>query len=126
MPRQPGEQYYSEEEVREMVELINTFADEYSPWQSTQARKQHEDLFGEVIKAGEMYFKQQCGPAFHDVLKLSALSMERLCFVLFQSTVLLKPMARQLLEERRKRLFKAFRKISFGITDPEKKHCPGA
>ena len=112
MPRQPFEQHYSEKELHEMVNRINAFASDYSPWKFTQARKEHEDLFGEVIKPGEHYFKYARGPAFDDVIKLSALSMEKLCFALFESAVFLKSIADQILEQRQKRMFDAMRKLS--------------
>src|SRR5688572_23343131 len=73
MPRQPFEQYYSEKELPEMVDRINAFASDYSGWKFTHARKEHQDLFGEVIKPGEYYFKHGSGPAFDDVVKLSPL-----------------------------------------------------
>jgi len=81
MPRQPVEHYYSEKEPHEMVDRINAFSSEYAPWKFTQARKEHQDLFGEVIKRGDHYFKYGRGPAFDNVVKQSAFSMERLCFV---------------------------------------------
>ena len=87
MPRQPIEKYYSEKELHEMVSRINAFASEYSPWKFTHARKEHQDLFREVIKPGEYYFKHGSGPAFDDVIKLSAPSMEKLCFALFESAI---------------------------------------
>ena len=96
MPRQPIEQYYSEKELHEMVNRINAFASDYSGWKFTHARKEHQDLFGEIIKPGEYYFKHGSGPAFDDVIKLSALSMEKLCFALFESAVFLKPIADQI------------------------------
>ena len=112
MPRRPFEQYYSEKELHEMVDRINAFASEYSPWQFTKARKEHLDLFGEVIKPGEHYFKHGRGPAFDDVIKLSALSMERLCFALFESAIFLKPIADQILKQRQKKMFQAMSKLS--------------
>ena len=113
MPRQPCEQYYSEKELHEMVNRINAFASDYSPWKFTNARKEHQDLFGEVIKPGEHYFKHERGSAFDDVVKLSALSMEKLCFALFESAVFLKPIADQILEQRQKRMFQVMSKLSF-------------
>ncbi len=112
MPKQPVEHFYSEKELHEMVDRINAFSIDYSSWKITQARKEHQDLFGEVIKPGDNYFKYQRGPGFDDVIKLSALSMERLCFALFESTVSLKPIADQILEQRQKRMFKAMSKLS--------------
>src|SRR6266567_6406664 len=112
MPRQPFEQYYSEKELHEMVNRINAFASDYAGWKFTHARKEHQDLFGEIIKPGEYYFKHGSGPAFDDVIKLSALSMEKLCFALFESATFLKPIADQILKQRQKRMFKAMNKLS--------------
>ena len=122
MPRQPIEKYYSEKELHEMVNRINAFASDYSPWKFTHARKEHQDLFGEVIKPGEYYFKYERGPAFDDVIKLSAPSMEKLCFALFESAMFLKPLANQILEQRQRRMFKAMSKWS--IVENDKKSDP--
>jgi hypothetical protein len=124
MPRQPLEQYYSEKELHEMVNRINAFASEYSPWKFTHARKEHQDLFGEVIKPGEYYFKHGSGPAFDDVIKLSASSMEKLCFALFESAVLLKPLADQILKQRQKKVFQAMSKLSLLGNRNDKKSEP--
>ena len=112
MPRQPIEKYYSEKELHQMVSRINAFASEYSPWKFTHARKEHQDLFGDVIKPGEYYFKHGSGPAFDDVIKLSAPSMEKLCFALFESAIFLKPLANQIMKQRQKRMFEAVSKLS--------------
>ena len=56
MPRQPVEHFYTEKELHEMVDRINAFASECSPWKLTHARREHQDLFGEVIKQGDHYF----------------------------------------------------------------------
>jgi len=95
------------------VDRINAFTSEYSPWKFTQARREHQDLFGEVIKQGDHYFKYGRGPAFDDVIKLSALSMEKLCFALFESAIFLKPIADQILKQRQKKMFQAMSKLSF-------------
>jgi hypothetical protein len=127
MPRQEFEQYYSEKELHEMVDRINAFASEYSPWKLTHARIEHQDLFGEVIRAGEYYFRYERGPAFDDVVKLSLSSMEKLCFALFESAVSLKPIADQILEQRQKRMFKAMSKLShWGSPKDEKRDLSGA
>ena len=127
MRRQPFEQYYSEKELHEMVNRINAFASDYSGWKFTHARKEHQDLFGAVIKPGEYYFKHGSGPAFDDVIKLSASSMERLCFALFESTVFLKPIADRILKQRQKRMFKAMSKLSiWGSRKDEKSDRSGA
>jgi hypothetical protein len=112
MSRQPVEHFYSEKELHEMVSRINAFASEYSPWKFTHARKEHQDLFGEVIKPGEYYFKHGSGPAFDNVVKLSALSMEKFCFALFESAIFLKPLADQILKQRQKKMFQAMNKLS--------------
>jgi len=127
MSRQPVEHFYSEKELHEMVSRINAFASEYSPWKFTHARKEHQDLFREVIKPGEYYFKHGGGPAFDDVVKLSALSMEKLCFALFESAVILKPIADQILKRRQKHLFQVMSKLSIvGNRKDEKSDPSGA
>jgi len=118
---------YSEKELHQMVSRINAFASEYSPWKYTHARKEHQDLFGDVIKPGEYYFKHGSGPAFDDVIKLSAPSMEKLCFALFESALLLKPIADQILKQRQKRMFEVASKLSiFGNRKDEKRDPSGA
>src|SRR6266516_2082601 len=126
MPRHAVEHFYSEKELHEMVSRINAFASEYSPWKFTHARKEHQDLFGDVIKPGEYYFKHGSGPAFDDVIKLSAPSMEKLCFALFESAVFLKPFADQILEQRQKRMFKAMSKVSILGTRKDEKSDPSS
>ena len=127
MSRQPVEHFYSEKELHEMVSRINAFASEYSPWKFTHARKEHQDLFGAVINPGEYYFKHGSGPAFDNVVKLSALSMEKLCFALFESAVILKPIADQILKRRQKHLFQVMSKLSIvGNRKDEKSDGSGA
>jgi hypothetical protein len=124
MPRQPIEKYYSEKELHEMVNRINAFASDYSGWKFTHARKEHQDLFGEIIKPGEYYFKHGSGPAFDDVIKLSALSMEKLCFALFESAIFLKPIADRILKQRQKLMFQAMNKLSLAGNRNDKKSDP--
>ena len=100
MPRHEFENYYSHEELAKLVALLDAFASDYSRWHLTTARKRHEDIFGEIIKPGEDYYKSQRAGGFHEVIKLSSLSMERLCFVLFESTFTLKPIAEHILKQR--------------------------
>ena len=127
MSRQPVEHFYSEKELHEMVNRINAFASDYSRWKFTHARKEHQDLFGEIIKPGEYYFKHGSGPGFDDVIKLSALSMEKLCFALFESTIFLKPIADRILKQRQRRMFKVMSKLSIlGSRKDEKSDRSGA
>jgi len=110
-----------------MVNRINAFASEYSPWKFTHARKEHQDLFGDVIKPGEYYFKHGSGPAWDNVIKLSASSMEKLCFALFESAIFLKPIADQILKRRQKKMFRVMSKLSFvGNRKDEKSDPSGA
>jgi hypothetical protein len=124
MPRQPVEHFYSEKELHEMVDRINAFTSECSPWKVTHARREHQDWFGEVIKEGDHYFKYGRGPAFDEAIKLSALSMEKLCFALFESAVFLKPIADQILKQRQKRMFKAMSKLSISGNRNDEKSDP--
>lgn len=45
-------------------------------WQPTDARKDHEDEFGNRIQDGETYFSRDIGPGWADKAKLSRRSME--------------------------------------------------
>ena len=126
MSRQPVEHFYSEKELHEMVDRINALASKYSPWKFTHARKEHQDLFGAVINPGEYYFKHGSGPGFDNVVKLSALSMEKLCFALFESAVFLRLIADQILKQRQKRMFKAMSKVSILGTRKDEKSAPSS
>lgn len=88
-------EYYTEEEFKEMVEKLNALMPRLSPWQWTHARKEHEDLFGEMVKPGDYYFKRKDGPAYGDVIKLSRLSMERLLVALFSGNFPLAQLAQE-------------------------------
>lgn len=50
-------------------------------WQSTTARKNHEDLFGIPIESGEVYFRKDLGGAWGSTEKLSNSSMEKILYV---------------------------------------------
>jgi hypothetical protein len=104
MPRRFLEEYYSDEELAKMVRKLNALTSRWSPWQRTQARKEHEDLFEETIQPNEVYFKRRVGSAWGDDIKLSRLSMERLLFVLFDANPSLEKLAEQIGKERLERL----------------------
>lgn len=75
--------YYREDEFALMVRRLNTFYGPYDQWRATTARKKHRDLYGRLIKSGEVYYKRQIGPAWDAQLKLSQLSLARLLYALF-------------------------------------------
>jgi len=83
MPRSEFEEYYSAEELHRAVDLLNTFTGELNPWERVRARKTFIDLFGEEIRPGDFYYQHK-GIAYTDVVRISILSMERLCYVLFE------------------------------------------
>lgn len=107
------EDYYSEDDLDKKVEMLNAFISEYSPWQLTHANKDHGDLFGETIERGERYYKRRCGVAYDDVLKLSQLSMARMCHALFRSASFLESIAEQILKNRAENLQKEMKKLTF-------------
>lgn len=83
MPRERGEEYYTDQEFFPIFSKLNALFPQTSPWEETKARKEHKDLFGEIIQPGEIYYKRQDGMAFDENTKLSRLSMERLLHALF-------------------------------------------
>ena len=83
MPRDIGDFYFRDAaDFNRALAAFNALFTRYDQWQVTRARKEHEDLFGEPIQPGEFYYKQQIGPAWDQVTKLSQLSMERLLYVI--------------------------------------------
>jgi hypothetical protein len=62
------------------------------PWRETTAQKQHVDVFGVVIKSGEIYYRQRGGKRH----KLSRLSMERLIHIFLDSNQPLLELAEKL------------------------------
>ncbi len=82
MPRDIDDFYFRDEaDFNRALAAFNALFTRYNQWQVTQARKEHQDLFGEPIQPGEFYYKQQTGPAWDQVTKISQLSMERLLYV---------------------------------------------
>lgn len=64
------------------------------PWRATTAQKQHVDVFGVVIKSGEIYYRQRGGKRY----KLSRLSLERLIHIFLDSNQPLLELAERLYE----------------------------
>ena len=95
-----------------MVEKLNALNHPTFPWQWTQARKEHEDLFGETIQDGETYFKREIGAAWDSVIKLSRLSMERLLYALFSANLGLQEVGEEIAQQRQEELLEAHRRFS--------------
>lgn len=51
-------------------------------WELRRARKDHSDLFGDQIEDRELYFQQQIGQGWHEVVRLSRRSMDRFLYAL--------------------------------------------
>ena len=95
MPREPLEIYSFE--VNKVLDTFNALFPG-QPWKHTSARKEHVDLFGEVIKNGESYYRRHVGAGWGDVVRLSRLSMERLIYVFFHTNPLLREIAKEFYE----------------------------
>jgi len=119
MASESYDDYYSEKELEALVEKLNAFASPVCPWRLIRARKDHEDFFGERIKEFDDYYRFQ-GAVFHDTVKLSRLSMARLCFVLFQSTIALRPIADYLLQKKEKERQRVIAKLSASFGNKSK------
>lgn len=102
MTKHQPDNCYSDEGLHGMVEKLNAFTSTMFPWRLVQARKQHEDIFGETIKDREMYFKIEAGQAFDNVIKVSQGSMDKLVFVLFRTSPMLEDLAGRILKDRDK------------------------
>ena len=95
---------YSEEDFEKYLGRLNALTSEYTPWQHTKARKEHEDEFGDIIKEGEIYFKRSYGGGYDAVLKLSRRSMEILIDCVFNDNFFLESIADKIKEARWERL----------------------
>lgn len=114
MSQREDEPYYSDEELRKLVDQLNALTDELGQWNWTQARVEHEDLFGDTIRPGEDYLKREYGPVLEHV-KLSKLSMSKMLFALFEGNVRLQTIAERLhehiKEDREQRARKAVNRL---------------
>ena len=101
MPRDISDFYFQDEAAfnRDLA-AFNALFNLYDQWQVTRARKEHADLFGEPIQPGEVYYKQQAGPAWNQVTKISQLSMERLLYVVLACNPRLQALGERELAER--------------------------
>jgi hypothetical protein len=70
------------------------------------------DLFGEVIRNGDVYYRRQVGAGWGDVVRLSRLSMERLIYAFFYTNPLLQKIAEEHYEIEFERLSQAHAKYS--------------
>jgi hypothetical protein len=111
-------EFYHQDEFNKRVDLLNALNTEYSQWQYTTARKNHQDIFGDLIKESETYFKRSNGPAFDNVIKISQRSMDRLIYVLFSYNPRLDEVANYLAQERMNNLREALNRSS-KVIDPE-------
>lgn len=76
--------YDQEQEFRERLAMLNALTDVDFQWQWRTARKNHIDEFGDAVRAGEQYFRRDCVGAYHDVIKMSRASMEKLLEAMFR------------------------------------------
>jgi hypothetical protein len=99
-PAKPVLQYHTEDELSEMFNKLDALSDTMSgAWQESRAQKEHTDMFGETVHEGQYYFKRTIGPGFHNVLKLSQVSMDRLLHALFAGNQQLQFIAEQFQEK---------------------------
>ena len=78
MPETEDDQYYTDQEIRKLVEQLNALTDEWRQWTWVRARKEHRDLFGNAIRPGTDYLRREYGPAPHENVKVSHRSMSRM------------------------------------------------
>jgi hypothetical protein len=103
---------YSEEDFKKYLGRLNALTSEYTPWQDTKARKEHQDEFGDIIKEGDIYYKRSYGPSYSDVLKLSRRSIEIVIYCLFNGNFSLENIADKIKEARWERLKNAHARYS--------------
>jgi hypothetical protein len=86
-------------------EEINAVYPHYCQWERVKARKEHEDEFGVIIKAGENYWRRQITPTWGNLFVLSDESFKKIHDIIFYNNIELKTAAKKILDHR----FKATR-----------------
>lgn len=103
--------YYNDKKFDEMLEILNALTLKTESWHTTRARKEHIDLWGEVIHPGDTYYRHQWDISWHESLELSRLSMDRFLFVLFAGNPDLKELATLLHKKREERRAEVFSRL---------------
>ena len=104
--------FISEENFELALARLNALGDEFKPWALTQAQKNHTDEFGEVIKAGDDYYKKSIGQAFDNNVKLSKKSMVRFAYLYFMNSNALENIADKVIKEKNEKLQRALNSIN--------------
>jgi hypothetical protein len=104
--------FISEENFELALARLNALGDEFKPWALTQAQKNHTDEFGEVIKAGDDYYKKSIGQAFDNNVKLSKKSMVRFAYLYFMNSNALENIADKVIKEKNEKLQRAVNSIN--------------
>jgi len=110
-PEGTEQAYLSAEESAAMFKMLDAISDQMLPWQETKARKEHVDLFGDLIRPGEYYFKRSTGSGFVEVVKLSQASMDRVLYALFAGNLRLQRIAEYLIQEQLNKMRDALNKF---------------
>ena len=75
---------YTDDEFETRFELFAAICgNDYFPWRTMKARKEHVDEFGKMISQDEIYFRKEVGGVYERALKMSKASMDSLLFILF-------------------------------------------
>lgn len=80
--RDIGEYFANAEEFWASFKTFDALNPDWERWQRTTAAKEHEDIFGDTVESGEVYFKKHVGPAFDAVEKVSLRSMVRMVYLM--------------------------------------------
>lgn len=108
--------YYDDKELSVLIRQLNALLGLYYEFRYTDARKQHTDELGDVIKRGDVYFKRRRGVAYDDVIKLSRASMDAVLFALFDGSEILRGLGASLLERQKKEILQ---QLNAGFTEEE-------
>jgi hypothetical protein len=102
---------YDDDALYEMVSRLNTLFPESAPWRPIKARREHNDLFGNVIGDGDVYYGRQVGAGWDDAIRLSRVSMDTLLYALFTRNPGLREAADEVVRLRVKRMSDVYRRL---------------
>ena len=101
-----------DESLQDRVDQVNALCPIYFQWEWVKANKDHVDVFGDAIRAGEEYLKRSLGGSFMDYVILSQRSMQRFAYCLLESNSLLKSLAAMEQERRERAAREAFERMA--------------
>jgi hypothetical protein len=111
---------HSDGEFEKALGRLNALTGGLFRWGETEARKQHKDLFGDVIRLRDIYFKRQYGAAYDSIVRLSRSSMDKVLFAVLTCSEQLTQLGDRLLEQEHEQMREVMEREAPKATAPRR------